>query len=67
MNLHYNGDNSYLFFNGKEIHKFKADSKNVNCLTQFCRGSISNGFGAVESGEVSLKGYVYDFSFSRLQ
>ena len=30
LSLHYNGDNSYLFVNGNEIHKFKAkDSKIV--------------------------------------
>ena len=23
LSLHYNGDNSYLFVNGKEIHKFQ--------------------------------------------
>ena len=29
LSLHYNRDDSYLFVNGKEIHKFKAkDSKN---------------------------------------
>ena len=27
LSLHYNGDNSYLFINGKEMHKFKADRK----------------------------------------
>ena len=28
LSLHYNGENSYLFVNGKHIHKFKAkDSK----------------------------------------
>ena len=35
---------------------------NVNFPTQFCRGSISNGFNATESREVSLKTNVYDFS-----
>ena len=34
-------------FNEKEIFKFKADNKNVNFPTQFCLGSISNGFGAI--------------------
>ena len=24
LSLHYNGDNSYLFVNGKEVTKFKA-------------------------------------------
>ena len=33
FSLHYNGDNSYLFANGKEISKFKADNKNVNFPT----------------------------------
>ena len=36
--LHYNGDNSYSFVNGKEIYKFKADNNNVNFPTQFCLG-----------------------------
>ena len=35
LSLHYNVDNSYLFVNGKEIFKFKADNKNVNFPTQF--------------------------------
>ena len=35
LSLHYNGDNSYLFVNGKEITKFKADNKNVNFPIQF--------------------------------
>ena len=46
--LHYNADNSYLFPNGKEIFEFKADNKNVNILSQFRLGSISNGFSATE-------------------
>ena len=62
LSLHYNGDNSYLFVNGKEIFKFKAGNKNVNFPTQFCLGSISNGLIALESREVSLNGNVYDFS-----
>ena len=51
-------DNSYLFVSGKEIFKFKADNKNVNFLTQFCLGSISNRFSVTES----LNGDVNDFS-----
>ena len=54
--------NSQLYVNGKEIFKFKADNKNVNFPTQFCLGSISNGFSATKSKEVSLNGNVYDFS-----
>ena len=60
--MHYNDDNSYLFVNGKEIFKFKSDNKNVNFPTQFCLRSVSSGFSALESREVSLNGNVYDFS-----
>ena len=52
LSLHYNADNSYLFVNGKEIFKFKTDSKSVNFPTKFCLGSISNGFSASESREI---------------
>ena len=62
LSLHYNVDNSYLFVNGKEIFKFRDDNKNVNFPTKFCLRSISNGFSATKSGEVSLNGNVYDVS-----
>ena len=39
--LYYNADNSYMFVNGKQIFKFKADIKHANFSTQFCLGSIS--------------------------
>ena len=29
LSLHYNGDNSYLFVNAKEIHKFKAKDSEI--------------------------------------
>ena len=57
LSLHYNADKSYLFVNGKDLFEFKEDNKNVKCL-----GSISNGFSAIESREVSLNGSVFDFS-----
>ena len=47
-----------MFVNGKEIIKFKADNKNVNFPTRFCLVSISDGFSATESREVSLNGNV---------
>ena len=61
LSLHYNVDNSYLFVNGKWIFKFKGDNKNVNIPAQFCLRSISNGFSAPESWEVSLNGNVWFF------
>ena len=60
LSLHYNADNSNLFVNAKEIFRFEANNRNVNFPTQFCLGSVSNGFGAV-SRKVSLNGKVYDF------
>ena len=43
LSLHYNGANSYLFVNGKEIHEFKAkDSKIV--ATPLCLGNILKGW-----------------------
>ena len=51
-----------MFVNAKEIFKFKVEKKNVNFPTQFCLGSMSNGFSALESREVSLKVNVYNFS-----
>ena len=58
LSLYYNHDNSYLFVDGKEMFKFKANNKNVNFPTQLCLESISNAFVATNS----LKGNVYNFS-----
>ena len=51
LNLHYKADNIYLFVNRKKIFKFKADNKIKNFPTQFCLGSISNGFSVTKSRE----------------
>ena len=55
MSLHYNANNNYLFVNGKEVFKCKANNEIVTFLTQFSLESISNGFSATESTEVSCK------------
>ena len=62
LSLHYNVGNSYLLVNGKELFKFKADTRNVNFPTQFCLGSIPNGFSAHEPREVFLNRNIYNFS-----
>ena len=62
FSLHYNADDSYLFLNGKEGFKFKANNKTINFPTQFCLWSILNWFSNTKSREVSLNGNVYDFS-----
>ena len=62
MSLHYNGEDSYLFLNGKEIIELKADNKNLNFPTRLCLNILSHGFMATDSREVSLNENVYDFS-----
>ena len=62
LSLHYNDDNSYLFVNGKDIFKFKANNKNVSFPTEFCLSIISNRFSATESRVVSLKVNTCNFS-----
>ena len=41
--MNYNGENSYLFVNGTEIHKFKAKHSEIEA-SQLCLGSISKDF-----------------------
>ena len=40
LSLHYNGANSYLFFNGTEIYKFKEKYSEI-VATPLCLGNIS--------------------------
>ena len=61
LSLHYNGDNSYLFVNGKEICKFKAkDSEIVPC--PLCLGNISKDFSVDNMKKIGLYGQVHEFS-----
>ena len=39
LSLHYNGADSYLFVNGKEIHKFTAKDSEINPY-ELCLGNI---------------------------
>ena len=59
--LHYNGDNSYLFVNGTEIHKFKEKDSQI-VASPFCLGKISKDFSGANMKKTGLNGYVYDFS-----
>ena len=43
LSLHYNGANSYLFVNGKEIIKFKAKDSQI-VATPLCLVNISKGW-----------------------
>ena len=41
LSLHYNGDNSYLFVNGREELKFKTKTNQI-INTNLCLGNLSN-------------------------
>ena len=61
LSLHYNGANSYLFVNGKEIHKFKAKEFEI-VATPLCLGNISSVWTVGNMKKTGLNGYVYDSS-----
>ena len=61
LSLHYNGYNSYLFVNGKEIHKFRAKDSEI-VPYPFCVGGLSRDFEVGYIRASGLIGYVYDFS-----
>ena len=61
LSLHYNGANSYLIVNGKEIHKFKAKDSEI-VATLLCLGSISKDWSLDYMKKTGLNGYIYDFS-----
>ena len=61
LSLHYNGRNSYLFVNGKEIHKFKAKDSEI-VATPLCLGNISKDWSVDNMKKTGFNGYVYDFS-----
>ena len=59
LSFHYNRANSYLFINGTEIHKFKADFEVV--ATLLCLGNIPKNFSVGNVKKTGLNGYVYNF------
>ena len=61
LSLHFNGANSYLFVNGKEIHKFKAKDSEI-VATPLCLGNISKDWSVDNMKKTGFNGYVYDFS-----
>ena len=61
MRLHFNGANSYLFVNGREIYKFKAKDSEI-AASQLCLGNISKNWTVDNLRKTGLNGYVYDFS-----
>ena len=63
LSLHYNGDDSYSFVNGKEVTKFKAKKSEIKA-NQLTLGSISTSVNLLSSDieDSKLYGNVYDFS-----
>ena len=61
LGLHYNGDNSYLYVNGKEMVKFKAKDSEI-VATPLCLGNISKDWSVDNMKRTGLNGYVYEIS-----
>ena len=61
LSLHYNGANSYLFVNGKEIHKFKTKDSEI-VATPLCLGNISKDWAIDNMKKTKWNEHVYDFS-----
>ena len=60
LSLHYNGDNSYLFVNGRQELKFKAKADQL-VKEKLCIGNLSDQWTASESEKTGLYGNIYDF------
>ena len=59
--MHYNGANSYLFFNGENIIKFKAKDSEIIPYS-LCLGNISKDWTNDNTKKTGFNGYIYDFS-----
>ena len=57
----YNGVNSYLFVNGKEIVKFKEKDSEI-VASPLCLGNISKDSSADNMRKTGLNGYIYEFN-----
>ena len=60
LSLHYNGADSYLFVNGKEVIKFKAKDSEI-VVNPLCLGKILEDFSVDNMKKSGLYGYVYEF------
>ena len=59
LSLHYNGDDSYLFVNGREELKFKTKTDQI-INNKLCLGNLSFDWTKDESKKTSLYGNIYD-------
>ena len=60
LSLHYNGDNSYLFVNGKQELKSKCKTGHL-VKEKLCLGNLRDHWTAIESEKTGLYGNLYDF------
>ena len=61
LSLHYNGNNSYLFVNGKEIINFKAKDSEI-VPYPLCLEVFQKYVSPSNTHKTGLSGYIYDFS-----
>ena len=60
LSLHYNGNNSYLFVNGKQELKFKCKTYQL-VREKLCIGNLSDKWTKSESEKTGLYGNIYYF------
>ena len=61
LSLHYNGDDSYLFVNGKRELKFKAKDDQI-VKEILCLGNISDDWTDANAQKTGFWGEIYDFA-----
>ena len=61
LSLNYNGDDSYLFVNGKQELKFKAKDDQI-VKEILCLGNISDDWTAANAQKTGFWGEIYDFA-----
>ena len=58
--MYYNGNDSYLFANGRQELKFKAKDDQL-IIDKLCLGNLSNEWTTSESEKTGLYGNIYNF------
>ena len=60
LSLHCNGDDSYLFVNGRQELKYKTKTDQL-VKEKLCIGNVSDQWTTSESEKTGLSGNIYDF------
>ena len=60
LSLRYNGNDSYLFVNGRQELKFKCKTDQL-VGEKLCIGNLSDQWTTSESEKIRLYGNIYDF------